>query len=408
MHACFEMGSCQVTLRHVQELRAQLAVREREQRAMRQQRNALLAGLRRSTPRDVKQGDQRADVQDGLPGFLQGTPKGPPPHGRGGRQQRTCGEASTDSSRGSSREGSPAGGRLRPARVAGTAALSGDQAPPRREMYAASNTGADQERYTGEFAPDASCSIRVGPPAAAKALDGGAPEAQADAWAAPGSPAATPPNAEAAPDNKLWAHTMDAACSAPDSPPRSAMLSSLSDCPGSWARTPAALPADPEPGLDPHPRSSAQAGTPFVLPIHPGAGIWARTPEPAARGKPLGSPGSRSASAPPPDGGHAEPWGCRAGPAQRSRLARAAQRAAVEVGGNAFNIAMADAGDTGLQLAAESVLGHGDDVEWGDGQDGEAWGLQEGFGEPLHDPPLLARLANLKLVTDELLLEALL
>ena len=390
----------------MQELRAQLAVRERELRTMRQQRNALLAGLRRSTPQDVVQGDQRAGLQDGVQGSLQGTPKGPPPHGRGGRQQRTCGEASTDSSRGSSCAGSPAGSRLRPAHAA--AGPSGSQASPRREACGATSASAGRGRHTSDHAPDASCTIRVGQPAAAKTPGGSAPEAQPDAWAAPGSPAAPAPHAEPAPEHKLWAQTMDAACSAPDSPTRFAMLSSLSACPGSWARTPAALPADHEPGVNPHPSSSAWMGTPAVLSAHPGADGWARTPEPSARGEPLGSPGSRSASAPPPDGAHAEPWGCRAGPAQRAPLAQAAQRAAAEVAGNAFYNAVADAGDSGLQVAAEGVLRRGDDGEWGDGQEGEAWGLHEVFGEPLHDPPLLARLANLKLVTDELLLEALL
>ena len=375
---------------------------------MRQQRNALLAGLRRSTPRGVMQGDQLADLQDGIRGSLQGTPKGPPLHGRGGRQQRTCSEASTDSSRASSREGSPEGGRRRPARAAaavGAAGPSGDQGSPRREMHVASHASADRGRYTGDRAPDASCSIRVGPPAAAKAPDGSAPEAQLDAWAAPESPAAPAPHAEPAPEHKLCAQAMDAASG---SPQHSAMLSSLSDSPGDWARTPAAVPADPEPGIEPHPSSSFRAGTPSMLPNHPDAGGWARTPEPAARGEPLGSHGK--ASAQPPDGGHAEPWGCRMGPAQRSRLAPTAQRAAPEVGGNAFNNALADAGDAGLQssAAAEGVLQHGDDKEWGDSQEGGAWGLQEGFGVPLYDLPLLARLANLKLVTDELLLEALL
>ena len=390
----------------MQELQAQLAVRERELRTMRQQRNALLAGLRRSIPPGVLQGGQRSDPQDGIRECLQGTPKGPPPGGRGVRQQRTCGEASTDSSRCSSREGSPAGGRLRHAHAA--AGPSGNQASPRRELCGVTSASAGQGRHTGDHAPDASCSIRVGPPAAAKVLVGGGSEAQQGAWAAPGSPAAPAPHAEPAPEHRPWAQTMEAACSAPDSPARSAVQSSPSDCPGSWARTPATLPADPEPGVNLHPSSSARAGTPAVLSDHPGAGGWARTLEPAARGEPLGSPGSHAASAPPPDGGHAEPWGCRAGPAQRSRLARTAQRAAADPDGSAFYTASEDAGDAGLQSTAEGVPRHGDDGEGGDGQEGDAWELQDGFGELLHDPPLLARLANLKLVTDELLLEALL
>ena len=411
-HACFELPSCQAMLRHVQELRARLAARERELRTMRQQRNALLAGLRHSSSKEGTRVNQRGRHQGGSSASLQGNsredPHGVPQRGRGMRQQRACSEASTDSSRGSSRERSPDGRRVRPARAAAPAAWEagppGDQGSSRGEACGAASAGADLGRCTAVQAPDAACSIRMGPPAAAKAPDDIRSEAQPDAWAAPGSPAVPAPHAERAPDPVLWAQTMDAACIALTSPSHCAMRGSLSDCPGSWARVPAALPADAEPGDDPRPSGRAQAGTPAVL---PGASGWARMPEPAAWGEPPGSPGLRSASAP-SDGGHAEPWGSRAGPEHRPRLARATRCTAAEPDGDALHSSMGDAGDAGLHVAAEGVLRHGEHGEWRGGREREAWAVQEGCGEPLRDPPLLARLANLKLVTDELLLGALL
>ena len=394
----------------LQELRAQLALCERELRTMRQQRNALLAGLRRSGPKGGMQGCQRGDLQGDVRETLQGDPWEDLQRGRGMRQQRGCGEASTDSSRGSSRERSPEGDRMCSARAAaaaeGAASPPGHQASPRGDTCGAANANGAQQRCTGDRAPDASCCIRMCPPAAGKALS----EAQLGARAAPGGPAA--PREGPRPDHQLGAQAMDAACAASESLPHSATLSSLSDCPGTCARTPAALLAHPTCGTDPYPSSSgrwARASPPAVCPAHPGPGASgrARTPEPATWDELLGSPGARSASAP-LDGGQAEPWGCKAGPLHRSRLSRAPKRAAAGAGGNALHSAMGDAGDVGLPTAVESMQRHGEAAGWSQGQEGGAWVSQEGFGEPLHDPQLLARLANLKLVTDELLLEALL